>query len=175
MKLSPIGGGDSPCDVKSVTSECLNLCRTRATMKLSNKGLRENLDRDVRCDFVEATWKALASTLKVDNTVVNDAPVAWCSMKDLAPAMLDACTTKFKKVDPYQRNEIWLGVGIDGVPLWHSHVISVSTCLLADIDGLPIHGPHSSSPTKKSSQAKGRTCYATIWARDTCGSCHTRR
>ena len=114
----------------------------------------------IRCDFVEATWKALASTLKVsmDNTVVNDAPVAWCSMKDPAPAMLDACTTKFKKVDPYQRNEIWLGVGIDGVPLWHSHVISVSTCLLADIDGLPIHGPHSSSPTKKSSQAKGRTC-----------------
>ena len=35
-------------------------------------------------------------------------------------------------------------MGIDGVPLWHSHVISVSICLLADIEGLPIHGPHSS-------------------------------
>ena len=128
VRLAPTGGAHVSRDLKSITGECLNLCRMRATMKLSNKGLRDNVDRDVRWDCVEATWKALSSTVKVDSTVVNGAPLAWCSTKDLALAMVDACTAKFKKVDPYQRKEIWLRVGIDGVPLWHSHVISVSIC-----------------------------------------------
>jgi len=87
VRLAPTGGAHVSRDLKSITGECLNLCRMRATMKLSNKGLRDNVDRDVRWDCVEATWKALSSTVKVDSTVVNGAPLAWCSTKDLALAI----------------------------------------------------------------------------------------
>ena len=46
--------------------------------------------------------------------------------------IFDVFLPKATKLDPEEADNIWCTIGIDGIPLWHSHVVSIScsTCVL---------------------------------------------
>lgn len=57
--------------------------------------------------------------------------------------MLDALQSamRWQKVDPQKEGELWVRVGVDGVPLWKSHVVACTIAVCSDLKDLPMHSP----------------------------------
>ena len=96
--------------------------------------MRKNADRFPPPPLTLATCSAL-----VQNTL----PVAWCSMLAAFSLMTDALSARSEwvTVDAQRQGELWIRVGLDGVPLWKPHVVACTICPCSKLKTLPMHNP----------------------------------
>ena len=86
----------------------------------------------------------LTTTLATYSALVqNTLPVAWCSMLAAFSLMTDALLagSEWVTVDAQRQGELWIRVGLDGVPLWKSHVVACTMCPCSKLKTLPMHSP----------------------------------
>lgn len=124
--------------------ECLNLCRLRVALKTGAEKIRNNVDRGVRWDCVQAVWKWLTDTLPTCSAMVADTfPLVWCRLWLVVMLMLHTFrkAEQWQKVDPQKPGELWLRVGADGVPLWKSQVVACTVAVCSDLSHLDMHSP----------------------------------
>ena len=139
---APPAGGDPTRG--PVWREALNLCRLRVALRAGAEAVRQNVDRRVRWDCVQAVWAWLIGTPVTFSAVVADGcPVVWCSLWGSVHLMFDALTAanKWEKVDPQREGELWLRVGLDGVPIWKSHVVACTVAPCSRLLSLPDQSP----------------------------------
>ena len=131
-------------DRQSIWDEAINLCRMRIALKTFAEHIRDNVDQRVRWDCVEGVWVWLTTTLAICNALVqNTLPVAWCSMLAAFSLMTDASLagSEWVTVDAQRQGELWIHVGLDGVPLWISHVVACTICQRSRLKTLPMQSP----------------------------------
>ena len=98
----------------------------------------------MRWDCIQAVWTWLTSTIPTFSAMVaHDLPLVWCSLCLAFMLMLDALQSamRWQKVDPQKEGELWVRVGVDGVPLWKSHVVACTIAVCSDLKDLPMHSP----------------------------------
>ena len=52
-----------------------------------------------------------------------------------------SANSQWVTVDAQQQGELWIRVGLDGVPLWKSHVVACTICPCSKLKTLPMHSP----------------------------------
>ena len=128
-----------------IWDECINLCRLRLALKTSAERIRDNVDRRVRWDCVEAVWFWLTTTVATFSALIQQSlPVAWCSLLAAFTLMCDALSagSEWVQPDPQRAGELWIRVGLDGVPLWKAHVVACTMAPCAHLRSLPMQSPH---------------------------------
>ena len=65
--------------------------------------------------------------------------MAWCSLQHMFDKMFDVFLPQATRLDPQEPGHIWCTIGMDGVPLWHSHVVSISCSTCVALDGTGQH------------------------------------
>ena len=85
----------------------------------------------MRFSCVESTWDWLSLTIPVDSKLVASLPVASCNLRDVLKLQLRALAaqSEWKTPNVYRPGELWIILGIDGVPLWKSHVVAGTLAL----------------------------------------------
>ena len=73
----------------------------------------------------------------------DDLPVVWLNPAKMLQLQLEALVNSkaVGKLDYYQEGEFWVRIGIDGVPLWHSHVVAATLSICGELVDLPEHSP----------------------------------
>ena len=101
------------------------------------------MDRTVRFSCVESTWDWLSRTIPVDSKLVASLPVASCNLRDVLKLQLRALAaqSEWKTPDVYRPGELWIILGIDGVPLWKSHVVAGTLALTGTMKSFEAHSP----------------------------------
>ena len=126
-----------------IWDEALNLCGMRIALQTSAERLRDNVDRKIPWRCVEAVWGWLTTTIcNFSALLLGNIPLAWCRLSAALHLMVDAlsATNQWQRVDNYRPGEIWIRVGLDGVPLWKSHVVA---CTVAETSKLRDYEPHT--------------------------------
>ena len=138
-----INRGDTEQEMSRIFSESLSFCRMRAALKTSMVRVRDNLDRQVRYDCVHKVWNWLARTIPTESRLIAGCPVAWTSPILTLRLQLQALhnTQALGTMDTYRKGELWVRLGIDGVPLWKSHVVATTLSMCGDLHGYPEHSP----------------------------------
>ena len=92
-------------------------------------------------------WNWLGETLKIESAMVADCPVAWTSPSRTLDLQLQALTNIdiIDKLDSYCSGELWVHIGIDGFPLWHSHVVATTLSVCGKQKNYKEHTPQRHS------------------------------
>ena len=115
----------------------------RIALQTSADRLRNNVDRKIPWLCVEAVWGWLTTTIRTFSALLpSNIPLAWCRLAAALHLMVDAlsATNQWQRVDNHRAGEIWIRVGLDGVPLWKSHVVA---CTVAATSKLKDYEPHA--------------------------------
>ena len=123
--------------------ESLNLCRLRLALKSGFQQLRDNITRIVQRSCVQHTWNWLAGRLPVQSAEVASCRVPWVPIPAALSLRLQAleASHEWGQVDMYQRGELWVRVGLDGVPLWKPHVVATIVGPCGKMVNLGEHSP----------------------------------
>ena len=130
-------GGDPSASSSEIRSECLELCRQRYVTGASRQVTRDGLPRSVPWDLVETTWRRLSTgpdiVCSTDGTFTTACQMPSQKLKMLMDSL--QASGRLQSV-AWPRPS---GLGVDGVRLWKSNVVSVSLAPCSVLDGLPMH------------------------------------
>ena len=103
--------------------------------------MRDNVDRTGRWDCVGTVWNWLAQMQTIKCEMVADRPVAWVTPGKTLDLQLQALINMdaIEELDFYRSGELWVRIGIDGVPWWHSHVVAITLSICGKLKIFPEH------------------------------------
>ena len=129
-----------------VRGEAVELCRQRYVTGASRQVMRDSMPRAVPWDIVERTWRGLCAGPPIVCRRSDDDDFVYA--RQSAPGKLALMMSALQaggrllRVDTPRAGEMWLRVGVDGVRMWKSNVISVTMAPCSDLVNLPMHSMH---------------------------------
>jgi hypothetical protein len=108
---------------------CLQLAHIRSKLLCGTNKTRDFVPRQVPWKCVSAVWSVLTESPRVLPLTANNQPGAYVNPQDRLRQLLTCISRDAGLACPGSKatkHDLWLRLGIDGVALWHSSVVSVT-------------------------------------------------
>jgi hypothetical protein len=127
----------------AIDDECVELCRQRYVTAASRRVMRDGMPRTVPWELVQLRWEQLARgpPIVCSRTDDNKAVLARQLPSEKLRYMLECLQSGGRLVSvgwPLQQ-ELWIRLGVDGVRMWKSNIVTVSLGPCSVITDLPLH------------------------------------
>jgi hypothetical protein len=127
----------------AVDDECFELCRQRYVTGASRAVMRDGMPRTVPWDVVQLRWEQLARGPTIES--MRDTDDQFRLARQLPSEKLQymmQCLQSSGRLESAGwplRSELWIRLGVDGVRMWKSNVVTVSLGACSVIKDLPLH------------------------------------
>ena len=107
------------------------------------RGDEDGMPRTLPWNLIMMVWNQLSSVPPVVSThsEVTSAVVAYCDPRRKLDCVLEAWQAQgvLERMCQPAAGQLWIRVGVDGVKMWKSSIISVTLCPTCSVKGVLLH------------------------------------